>query len=480
MLTTKSKLSMRLRGRGGQRVSSTSERGSIAVMSAAALVILIPFLFLALDLTRAYNRKVEIKNMADAVALAAARALDGTPQGLDKAVSDAAAAAGKFSYSYGNEVFDWSSDALKFGTSGDVDGTWMDASSAKSSSKTIVFAKVDFSGLDPKHGRVDNAFMVTSETTDVSAMAIAGRTAINITPLAICAMSPTPAVNVSGELVEFGFRRGVAYDLMRLNPNENTPENFLVNPIAPPGTTGQSVSGNLDVVGPFVCTGKMAIPNVTGGTVTVERPFPIASLYQHLNSRFGTVAACQQSSAPADPNVKEFTFSNLSVVNWMKYPAEGQRANEVMGSSSLGTVADPGNTPAGTTVFGPLWSYAKAAKYSSYLSSSGIEPSTGYATFATSDWGTLYFAGTAAVSYPSTTPYQSTGGAAAYKTYRNRRVLNIPLLQCPVPAGTKAQATVLGIGKFFMTVKADSAAVYAEFAGVALESSLGGEVEIFR
>jgi hypothetical protein len=448
-------------------------------MFAAALIILVPFLWLALDLTRAYNRKVELKNMADAVALAAARALDGTPEGVDRAVSDAATAASKFSYAYGSEVFDWSSDALRFGTSGDVDGTWMDAGSARSSSKTIVFAKVDLSALDSKHGQVDNAFMVTSATTDVSAVTIAGRTAINIMPLAICAMSATPAANVSGELVEYGFRRGVAYDLMRLNPNGTTPENFLVNPIAPAGTTGQSVSGNLDVVGPFVCTGKMAIPNVTGGTVTVERPFPIASLNPYLNSRFGTVAQCQQSSAPADPNAKEFTY--LTGVNWMKDQPEGQRAKEVAGGF-LGTVADPGNTPAGTadTAFGPLWSYTKAAKYSSYAASGGIEPSGGYATFATSDWGTLYVPGTAAVSYPSTTPYQSTGGAAAYKTYRNRRVLNVPLLQCPVPAGAKTQATVLGIGKFFMTVKADSAAVYAEFAGVAPASSLGGEVEIYR
>jgi hypothetical protein len=451
-------------------------------MFVAALLILIPFLGFALDLTRAYNRKVEMQSVADAAALAAARALDGTSAGVDRAVLAAATAAGTFAYSYSNEVVEWSSAALKFSAS--ADGGWVDAGAASGTARDIFFVKVDTSVLDAKHGRIDNIFMASSAAqTDVAATAVAGRATINITPLAVCAMSDIPMDNRGGELVEFGFRRGVGYDLMRLNPNATTPENFLVNPIAPAGTVGQSVSANFDLVAPFVCTGRMAIPSVTAAAITVERPFPIASLSDQLNSRFGVYAApCQQSSAPADANVRAFTYT--SGANWMKVLPDSQRATELATGGKLRTVADD-LAPAGTdAAYGPLWSYAKAPKYSSYLSSGGVEPAAGYATFATSEWGTLYPVAAGAVpgvnSYPSTTPYQSTGGAAAYKTYRNRRVLNIPLLQCPVAAGTKATAQVVAIGKFFMTVRADSTSVYAEFAGVVPETSLGGEVELFK
>jgi hypothetical protein len=47
----------------------------------------------------------------------------------------------------------------------------------------------------------------------------------------------------------------------------------------------------------------------------------------------------------------------------------------------------------------------------------------------------------------------------------NRRVLYVPLLQCPVSAGQYAQATVLAYGKFFLTAKASATEVPAEFAG---------------
>jgi hypothetical protein len=59
-------------------------------------------------------------------------------------------------------------------------------------------------------------------------------------------------------------------------------------------------------------------------------------------------------------------------------------------------------------------------------------------------------------------------------------VLNVPLLQCPVPAGTSATATVVGIAKFFMTVPATATAVYAEFAGMNTETALGGNARLYR
>jgi hypothetical protein len=212
---------------------------------------------------------------------------------------------------------------------------------------------------------------------------------------------------------------------------------------------------SLDIVAAYVCTGKMAIPALQGGKITVEPGFPIGSLFQQLNSRFGTyVAPCQSSSALADTNVRSF---DLSSANWIKAQ------------------------PSGLSV-GPLWSYAKAATYASYTANFGVEPATGYSTYATTNWGTLYPGPPAAQSqsYPTTTPYQSTGGGAAYKTIYNTRVLRVPLLQCPVPSGAVVNATVLGIGKFFMTIPATSSTLYAEFAGTETWAAISGSARLYR
>jgi hypothetical protein len=144
------------------------------------------------------------------------------------------------------------------------------------------------------------------------------------------------------------------------------------------------------------------------------------------------------------------------------------------------TVAEK-STGATNTAYGPLWSYAKAAKYSSYVANGGVEPAGGYSTFSTTDWNVLYNPGLpVAQSYTSPTPYQATGGSAPYSPYRNTRVLNIPLLRCPVPAGASTTATVIGIGKFFMTVPATATSLYAEFAGVNIGTASGGNARLYR
>lgn len=440
-----------------------SEDGAIAIMTAVMILILIAMFGFAIDLSRAYNRKVELQSVADAAALAAANALDGTSAGIDNAVKAAADTASTFNFSYNTSVVAWSPAALSFGTAADGgSGGWADGNTAKASAGSVFFARVDTSMLDPSHGQVENVLIpfVSSAfaETDVTAASVAGRDSLNALPLAICANSNTPASALpTGELVEYGFRRGISYDLMNLSPGGGSAQNFLVNPIAPAGTVGASMMGNLDIVAAYVCTGKMAIPALQGGEITVEPGFPIASLYQQLNSRFGTYATpCQPSSAPADPNIKNF---DLASATWIK------------------------SQPPGLSV-GPLWSYAKAAKYASYTAYGGVEPATGYGTFtATStDWATLY-PGTPVgqpQSYPATTPYQTTGGATAYKTLYNTRVLHVPLLQCPVPSGAKVTASVLGIGKFFMTIPATSSAVYAEFAGTESWAATGGNARLYR
>lgn len=464
---------LRRTGRPRHWRRNRSERGAIAVMTACVIILMMAMFGFALDLSRAYNRKMELQSVAEVVALAAARALDGTSGGIDNAMKEAADTAANLNFSYNYGDVDWAPEALTFGTasSGGAAG-WLDGAAAKANAQKVYFVRVDTAALDPGHGRIVNLLIpVLSPSfarTEVAAAAVAGRDALNALPLAICANENTQAKSLptTGELVEYGFRRGVGYNLMNLNPGASTPENFLVNPIAPAGSSGGAVKDRLDIIGLHVCTGKMAIPVLQSGEVTVERGFPIASLHPYLNARFGTLASpCPPSSVTADPNPTSFDLANVA---WMKDKPDGLSANEVKDSGWLLTVAEKPDG-ATKTAYGPLWTYAKAAKYSSYVSykDKGGEPAAGYSTFTTSDWDKLYKPGLpVAQNYPSSTPYQSTGGTGAYKTSSNTRVLRVPLLECPVTAGARVTAKVLGIGKFFMTVPATSSAIHAEFAGL--------------
>lgn len=468
--------------RQGARVRQ-AERGSIAVMTAVVLILMVGMFGFALDLSRAYNRKMELQMVADLAALAAANALDGTSTGVENAVTAAASAARDVRIAYSRGTVAWKPEALSFGTTS-TGGTagWMDKASAKTNAGKVFFARVDTSELDAGHGQIKNILIPVMSSaftaTQVTAVAVAGRDSVNALPLAICANAIEPAKPLGNELVEFGFRRGVSYNLMNLNPGGRTPENFLVNPISPAGTAGRSVIGNLDIVAAYVCTGKMAIPALQGGAVTVERGFPLAALYPHLNSRFGVyVEPCKAAAAPADPNQTHF---DLTAATWMKEKPDGMTANTLPSPGPLMTVAED-SRDATSTSYGPLWSYARAAKHASWVNYKGVEPPEGYATFNASEWKNLYKPGLpVAQGYPGTTPYQTTaGGANAYRTFANTRVLRVPLLSCPVAEGSKVSANVIGVGKFFMTVPATSAAVYGEFAGAEAWSAVGGSVRLY-
>lgn len=467
----------------------SSEDGAVAIMAPVLIIVMIAMFGMAIDLSLSYNRKAELQIAVDTVALAAAAYLDGTSTGIDTALQEARTIAGSLNFSYNKDTVTWDNAALTFATSADggPEG-WVDAATAKANASRIFFARVDTSVLDPRHGRIQNLFMpvissALGETT-VTALAVAGRESVNVLPLAICANSNTAAASLaatpplaSAELVEYGFRRGVSYNLMNLNPGGTLPENFLVNPVALPGTVGDTMMTRMDVVAPFICTGKMAIPTLRGGDITVERGFPIKSLYVHLNSRFNSYTTpCLSSTAPADQVIKPFDLDN---VPWMKDKPDGLSANAVTGTNSLLTVAEQ-PASATKTAYGPLWSYAKAAMYSDYVAKKGVEPSAGYATFTSADWASLYSPGKPTAQSYSSTPYQGAGGSPTYKLYRNTRVLNVPLLRCPVPSDAKTTATVVGIGKFFMTVPATSSAIYAEFAGMATEPGLSGNTRLYR
>ena len=468
------------------------ERGVFSIMAAVLILVILGLCGFALDLSRTYNRKSELQTAADAIALAAAAELDGTAAGITRARAAALEASARNAAYNHNSYMEWTEAALKFGPAPSGSG-WVDPDTAYAQPARMFFAEVDTAMLDERHGRVDTLLIrvlsSSSAIARVRSRAVAGRSSVNVLPLAICAMTDTtdPAgqTGPNGELVELGFRRGISYNLMNLNPKSNaTPANFLINPFAPAGTSGASVIARLDAVEPAVCIGRLNIPYVIGGNITVDHGFPLASLFEQLNSRFATYTApCTALTAPPDTNVKEFTRAVVS--NWMTTtPLQSAAIHQP--STKRVTIADlaPLDAPAGTTAdqWGPLWIYAKAAKAEKYNPNTA-EPAGGYTTFATSDWGTLYKNGTPTLkaALPTPAPYKSGIVApAGYTGVADRRVLNVPLLRCPVQAGSPAPAEVVGIGKFYMTVKATKDDLIGEFAGLLRQEQLTGQVELYR
>lgn len=462
------------------------ECGSFAVMTPALLILLLTMTGFAYSLSMMYNRKAEVQTAAESLALAAARQLNGSDAGVRMALLAASTAATNSFYDYNNSSLRWSDDAISF-SSAPFGSEWLDAASAQGAGKgaNLFYVKIDTSRLSSDVGTVRTIFMDLTprriSSAYITSAAIAGRTSINVAPLAICAMSETPAQNRGGELVEYGFRRGISYDLMQLNSKGVVPANYLINPVSLPGTAGTSMLGRLDIVRPFVCTGTLAIPSLEGGNLTVEPGFPIESVYPQLNSRFGDTAdSCSPASAPPDTNVREFKYS--SEFPWMAKMPKSQSADSTTTTSQLLTIADlaPADIPPTTTadMYGPLWVYAKAARYAA------TEPAGGYAVFGTTNWATLYTPGAPSVrstpTYPST-PYTSViDTPAGTRGLGSRRVLNVPLLRCSVPAGSVASAEIIAIGKFFMTVRATKKELYAEFAGVVQKTSLVGQVGLFK
>ena len=479
-------------------------RGAFAVMTAPALVVMVLATGLALDSALLYNRKVELSGLARAAALAAARKLDGTREGIAAARAAAAVAAERYRYRYGAAV-DWNDAALSFSTGPSRGGAWLGAGSIADAAG-YHYAKVDTGELGAELGAVQTGFIQMFSqrlhTTMVSDSAIAGRDGIRAVPLAVCAMSAQPAgaraaPDLDAELVEFGFRRGVSYDLMQLNPKGITPARWVINPVIPPGGSGGIL--NPAILGPFVCSGTMWMPRLQGGTVrvsTLDGAAPLSGLVDQLNSRFGDYGAgpCHASGAPPDTNVFKYRYE-LKEAPWMS-PLEGLRgARKTTERGRLETVADippPGSTLSGLNAgsFGPLWSFAKAVKYASW--SALGEGRSDYDTFAPADWPKLYRDGLSSPNYPNKggTPYLPIGSTnppiAAPVDNQHfatpyRRVLYLPLLDCEngLPTGANTPATIAGVGKFFMTAPAASDSLVAEFAGAAPPQTIPATVELY-
>lgn len=491
--------------------------GAVAVSFAFVVPVIIGFIGVAIDLSMLYARKAELQEMADTVAVAAAYQLNGTAAGVNNAgFSAETVAAGNF-FQFSNVSFrrwdgTWNSAALLLGAS--PTGPWQQADSVTDPAG-LMYARVETAALDTPDTPESSPLLVATTfmrvlgapaSMSLAPVAVAGRQSTRITPLAVCALSTTATdarqmangSTTTTELLELGYRRGVTYDLLQLNPVGTTPQNFLLDPIADGSAAYVATNFNSENIKPFFCAGKIAYTGLRVGSRVHVKARDV-DVHEWLNSRFGDYPtgvgtnSCLAAGAPPDTNVKEY----LPPYAWMPPPvttpvtvqARGaqpyQRVTTSPALTSLVSTADVIVKPvakANVTItdpvkainLGPLWVYNKPVKY-------GTKPLAVFAA-TTTEWGNLYpvSSGAAPVpSYPAKVPYQSDIVAPTGAGVAERRVLNVALLDCsedPVPASAK----VLGIGRFFMTSKATTTAVYGEFAGVVTGESLATSVALLR
>lgn len=531
------------------------QRGAVAVITGLAAVILVAFLGLTVDLGHAYVGTSELQNAADAAALAGAKELNQTAAGVTAAVNKAIAIAAQHNYNFSTPV-SITIDNIRVGSCPNPSTTntfGRPASrspscsfvAASSITSNALAAGMTFLEVDTSTQNLSTYFMrvVAIDTVGVAGYAVAGRFITDVTPIGVCAIDPDNRTSKytygdgSTELLELGFRRGVSYNIVGLNPlggASGVP--FLINPVDAPPAACDPNHSSANFTAPFICQGSSAVAGtLTADTqVYVNTGLSAGPMQRALNSRFddfGGGSPCDPGTAPPDSNIKEFKAADVIPPpsppavghprDWMQAGASTLPSQQTVSLNTLNankpnywptspftpTLPSPPNPSTLPFVqYGALWSYTHA-----YHADGSSPPKAGTAFDATNaEWAKLYnnnaptfggfnlldtanYPGAAGTGFPSGTPaapYNQTSGnyfvAPTHPGVRNRRVLNIVIVDCSTLGSgglSCAPLTVKGIGKFFMQVRANLTGspqrIDTEFAGL-IDPTPTPDVRLYR
>ena len=485
--------------------SKRKQKGAVAIVVGLSLVTLFAMGGVVLDLGHLYIAKSELQNSADAAALAGAQRLNETAAGVTNARDNAIAVAAQNKFNFTTAVTITGANT-EFGPG--PDGPWSSYATALGSPAGKTFVKVD-TGLRTMNTYLMRVVGPAFNTVSTLGIAVAGRFVHDITPIGVCAVDPanrtakyTYTVGGTGitELVEFGFRRGVTYDVFGLNPLGGSSVPYLINPVSSPATGCTPGSSSASFTAPFLCNGTSAVISSGVGQVYTNTGVTTSAAAQ-LNSRFDDYtgpSACIPAQAPPDTNIKEYPYAPALALpkKWMEMGGTGNlpsqqsvRLKAVNRKPDYEQPALSPNKPAQTAAnaqfanYGVLWSYGPA-----YQADSSTPPDVGapitpgqanfnpmYSTTVPVAPAASYFDTSGALNYPTTlgtgfpagtppAPYNQTSGSyfqapsVAHPGVRNRRILNLVLVNCnvaPVGPASCGLINAVGIGKFFMQTKAD-------------------------
>jgi len=518
--------------------------GAVAVMVGFSLVLLIGFLAMVIDLGHVYIAKTGLQNAADAAALSGAKQLDGTADGICcgdgksgtklSAVYMAIDTAGRNTFfgNNGDDVVnigsaDLSNTFIRF--SGSPNGTENEGGKWGVSIATAVTNPADkyFIKVDTASGNLKTWFAPVWEifgpgqgilNTSTFGMAVVGPLLKNITPMGVCAvdviLNPNTPKNppydnyiCGGPGSECGFLRGVAYNIIDINPMMASSYPIWINPVdVPPGNCDPNHAA-ASYMRSFVCEGKAAVGNIPGPVYA--NTGVSTTLDSALNSRFDDFSGgskCDPTTAPPDTNVKQYAIGGGANQgrprDWMNPdpaqqgitidPANHLPLNYPVPPATIGYSARP-PSPGSFASWGALWSYTRERHWT-------LPPGSD-SDYGLCDWGdnttvpigepcygvsgaNLYggLADQTGSGYPAVgTPYQTSLGNKYFRGpdpsrpgKADRRVLNVLIINCtapgfpvPGPGAACAQLNAIAVGKFFMPVQANLPSnVYGEFAGL--------------
>lgn len=264
----------------------TRERGSILATSAIGMLSILLAVGLGVDISRFYLVKAELQNGADAAALAAVSALNGSTRGINEAVKEITEKT-KNNYDFNKTGIEITN--IEF--SANLESGYMPAGAASASAATarsIRFVRVT---TEPSAVAVSFAGMVLGNSKNLTATATAGYSV----PLCdICNFLPVTVIDYGTPIVP-----GETYTFRAQSGTLISPGNYQILALA--GAGGNDARVGLGA-GVDACAGPGATYNVdtkTGVTAGAVR--------QGVNTRFDeyTSASVNPQDMPPDLNIME-------------------------------------------------------------------------------------------------------------------------------------------------------------------------------
>ena len=187
----------------------SGERGSVVIMTAISMLLLILMVGLCIDVSRVYTVRAELQNAADAAALTAAKELNGGTTGIDNAVlriNGPNAIANSQGFGNGNANVTISS--ITFAANLYPDSDYVDATTARGNAANIRFVKVITQSVSTDMLFASSAL---GGSWSENRQAVAGNSSIipiticDFFPAAVALLDPNPAV---GTVLTLKFNQG--------------------------------------------------------------------------------------------------------------------------------------------------------------------------------------------------------------------------------------------------------------------------------
>jgi len=283
-----------------------NERGSILATSAVGMLSLLLAVGLCVDISRFYLTKTELQNAADASALAAVSALNGSGAGITEATNRAVSNMNNWNFNKTGVSFPRANVLFAV----NLDGPYMSEGSAAASPANIRFVKVTSS-----MAAVDVTFAgsVLGASKNLDATATAG---FSVPLNVICDWLPVFVLDYPGAPISPGQK----YTFRMGSGNFVSPGNYQL--LGPEGGGGASVRDQMaNGVRQCVTPGE-EIPTKTGLTSGAVR--------QGINTRFDIYESqTDPQTSPPDTNVANNItyqqYKDKSVVNTPSHPGLDSR-----------------------------------------------------------------------------------------------------------------------------------------------------------